>query len=242
MPKEKKGIENCIIGHKGFIGSALAKKVGEYTTTPTKDTKTIFYMASVTHPEFESNFDYHLSKVVSDFLYLLPFCRDNNIKFIYPSSALVYEKDTPFVKSKRVLETMASCYPKTLGLRMFPVYGPGETRTAISQWCHDIMKGVKPIVYGDGTQKRDFIYIDDVVDNIIHMATKEYEGIKDLGAGKPVEFNQILDIIGKISRKEFNINYIPAPSGYSEGIVCRNPVPTNVSIEDGIKNILNAIN
>lgn len=234
-------MENCIIGHNGFIGGALAKRLGEYTTAPTKDTKTIFYMASVVHTEFESNFDYHLEKVVSDFLYLLPFCRENNIQLIYPSSALVYEKDTPFTRSKKLLELMASCYPKTLGVRMFPVYGPGETRTAISQWCRDIMKGVKPIVYGKGTQKRDFIYIDDVIDNLIHFASKGYEGVMDLGAGKPVEFNYILETIGKLSRKEFNINYIPAPSGYSDGIVCRSPVHTNVSIEDGIRNILNGI-
>src|SRR5690606_35327330 len=128
----------CIIGHKGFIGSALAKRVGSYDTYPTKGTRIVYYFGSKTHVPLQDDFDYHLDKVVKDFLYLLPYCYHNNIKYVYASSALVYEKDRPFSKVNKALELLASCYPNTYGLLIFPVYGPGENVTVISQWCKQI--------------------------------------------------------------------------------------------------------
>jgi nucleoside-diphosphate-sugar epimerase len=232
-----------IIGSKGFIGSALAKKIGAYTTTPTEDTDVLIYMGSTVHPEFEKNFDCHFNKIVSDFLYLLPFCKQHGIFFIYPSSALVYEKETPFVKSKKIIEMMASCYPNTLGLRIFPTYGPGEQRTIISTWCRAAKEGKTISIYGDGNQSRDFIYIDDVVDIILDHVQKKTEGVIDVGAGQLTKFNEIANIIKEVSGNTAPIEYLPAPSNYvtGEGVLCKNPSHIRVPIRDGIKKIFESL-
>lgn len=228
----------CIIGKHGLIGSALAKRLGDVSSFPTKETKVLFHFGSTVHPPFEENPDYHMNEIIGSFLHLLPYCRDNNIYFVYPSSALVYEKDTTFTKTKKIMELMASCYPNTLGLRIFPVYGPGENRTVIAQWCKSMKNNERPIVYGDGTQKRDFVHIDDVVDNIIRLTENKVTGVKDIGNGIPVEFNSIVKEINKILGKDLQPIYKYAPKDYSPGIVCKDPIPFKRTIEYGLKTVL----
>src|ERR1043166_3571118 len=121
----------CILGRHGLIGSELAKRFDTVTSFPTPDTDIVFHFASYTHVAFEENPDYHMKEIIESFLFLLPYCRDHDIKFVFASSALVYEKEKDalaFSKCKKILELLASAYPNTLGLRIFPVYGPGESR------------------------------------------------------------------------------------------------------------------
>lgn len=231
----------CVIGRHGLLGKALADRLGDVSPYPTKETKVLFHFGSTVHPPFEENPDFHLNEILTSFLYLLPWCRDNDVYFVYPSSALIYEKNTAFTKTKAIMELMASMYPKTLGLRIFPVYGPGENRTVISQWCRQMKAGVQPLVYGDGTQERDFIYIEDVVDQILGLVSSQTYGLRDIGAGKPISFNEIIKIINKVEGKNLEPRYVPQPQDYSQGIVCKNPLSTKCTIEDGVREILKSI-
>lgn len=232
-----------VLGRHGFIGSALTKELEqegwEVTSFPTKDVQCIFHFASPVHPPFEENPDYHMQEVLNSFMHLLPFCRDNNIKFVYASSALVYEdRDMAFIKTKKIMELMASMYPNTLGLRIFPVYGPGENRTAISQFCEDMKNDRRPKVYGDGNQERDFIFIDDVIFQIMEAIENNKTGIIDIGAGYPVSFNLIIHTINTILGKDIKPLYQDKPKDYAKGIVCKNPGTINFSIYEGITRIL----
>ena len=225
----------CIIGKNGFIGSALAKKFDIVTSTPTKDCDVIIDMGSPVHPPFEENPDFYIKTLLPRHLYFLTY----GVYYIYPSSALVYEeKEIAFTYFKRTLEELAKGYANNLGVRIFPVYGPGENRTAISQWCKAMKKGERPIVYGDGTQKRDFIYIDDVADGIYTYILQHKTGVVDIGRGEPIAFNNIIATINKVLGTKLEPIYHKTPSGYSEGIYCKNPIITRVSMEDGIRKIL----
>lgn len=231
----------AVLGRHGFIGSALTRKLEALGHTvqpfPTKETAILYHVASPVHPPFEMNPDYHLTEILSSFSYLLPFCRENKIRFIYPSSALIYEQDTLFKKCKQLMEIYASCYPDTLGLRIFPTYGVGETRTAIYQWCRDMLADKEPIVYGDGTQTRDFIYIDDVVDAIIKASLSQETGVKDIGSGNPVTFNEIIGIINDVLGKSIKPRYVAAPKAYSKGVTCHHPVKTTIPLREGITRV-----
>lgn len=234
-----------IIGRHGFLGSALEKRLGkhnEITSYPTKKTRFLLHFGSPVHPPFEENPDYHMTEIIQSFLHLLPYCRDNDIKFIYPSSALVYEKETDFTRCKKIMELLASCYPNTLGLRIFPVYGPGENRTIVSQWC-DAMKGeLRPEVYGDGSQWRDFVYIDDAVEQIITLANSKATGIRDIATDfVPTTFNDIIKLINDELGTKLKPKYIKAPKGYSDGIGSKKPGKCSIMIDEGIRRICQKI-
>lgn len=237
----------CVIGKHGFIGSRLAAKLEsqghEVVSTPTKDCDTVFHFGSPTHIPFADNADFHIKETLDSFLFLFPFCRDYKIKLIYPSSALVYEpdKDIAFSRVKKILELLQGAYDtESLCVRIFPVYGETEkgrrNTTAIYKWCEQLSKGQQPVIYGDGFQIRDFIHLDDVVDTLIAME-KDATGIQDIGAGKPYSFVEIVDLINKELGTFLNPKFVPAPPGYAQGIMCKTPVPTKVSLEEGIKRI-----
>lgn len=230
----------CVIGRHGYLGSALEKKLGKVDSVPTEDNKVIFYFASPTHVPFEKNPAWHVHTILESFKFLLFFCKKHDIKLVFPSSALVYEKDILFTQLKREMESMfLASGVRGVGLRIFPVYGVNDGRTAIYQWCKAVKEGKRPSVYGDGTQSRDFIYIDDVVDNIIRMSGEQ--GIMDLGVGKRTTFNKIVNIIIKEAKSDLVPKYIKSPVGYSDGIICKEPVPTKVSIKQGIRKILKSL-
>lgn len=238
-----------IIGRHGFLGSALAAKLGGIVSSfPTRDTRVLFYLGGHTHPVFEQNPENEMEAVFHDFIKYLPMCArnaDSGTLFVYASSALVYEKDTQFAKFKRTLEGIASCYEKTrtLCLRIFPVYGPGENHTFISKSCDAMKAGKRPIVYGDGTQARDFIFIDDVVDQILAAVDDcqwKQSTTADIGTGELKTFNSIIEMINAQLGTSIEPQYIRAPFGYSQGIACQNPGEVKVSMEEGVKRMLNA--
>jgi len=250
--KEIKDNLFCVLGSHGFIGSSLVSRIkelgGAVVTTPTKECKAIFHFASYTHIPFEKNPSYHTHELMSSYLYCFNFCQENKIPFIYPSSALVYEAPRPFYYFKKITEDMQHLYDvEALALRIFPVYGVGEGErghpTAIQQWIKTMLEGKRPIVYGDGTQTRDFIYISDVVHNILLFYKQGVTGIKDIGSGTPISFNSIIDVInielGNVkSGAVLKPEYRPTPQGYAKGIKCPNPVTTYVDIHEGVRRMI----
>lgn len=231
----------CVLGHHGFIGGSLTKKLVKTETVmhvPSEKCRIIYDFASPTHEGFETNIDYNFNTIISRMAYLMRFCADHKIKYVYPSSALIYELDRPFKTFKEITEKMQNLFPvDCLALRIFPVYGVGEERTVIYQWCRDIKRNKRPVVYGDGTQKRDLIYIDDVVDNIIRLSNAQ-SGVRDIGVGKPHSFNEIISMINKEAGTNLKPVYVKPPAIYSKGVYCKNPVACKISLRDGIKKVL----
>jgi UDP-glucuronate 4-epimerase len=133
----------------------------------------------------------YLKSNLEGFLNILEACRHNKIKhLIYASSSSVYgaNKTMPFsvhqnvdhpmslyAASKKSNELMAHCYsslfdlPST-GLRFFTVYGPyGRPDMALFLFTKAILEG-KPIdVFNNGRMKRDFTYVDDIIESIVRL-------------------------------------------------------------------------
>jgi UDP-glucose 4-epimerase len=135
---------------------------------------------------------------------------------------------------KRAMEVLASAYPHTLALRIFPVYGGTEKHSVISKWFEEVKNDKQPTIYGDGTQKRDFIHIDDVVDQILLLESMKVAGVADIGSGNPISFNDILKTINEVLGKDVKPIYLPKPKDYSDGIFCKNPLP----VKRILKNVL----
>ena len=203
----------------------------------------------------------------------------NKSKFIYASSAAVYGlnenskevlcNESPlniYAESKLLFDKyiMSQEYP-AVGLRYFNVYGRGEedkgkmasmaykmNREYLESKRISLFKGTGG--YGDGEQKRDFIYIDDVVSINMFFMKESLHDVYNVGTGNAEPFNEIANNIFKYYKdKECNYNYIEMP----ENLVPKyqNFTEANIlklkaagysydffSLEEGVRNYLNDLN
>jgi UDP-glucuronate 4-epimerase len=101
----------------------------------------------------------------------------------------------------------------TTGLRFFTVYGPGgRPDMALFLFTKAILAGEKIKVFNYGKHRRDFTYIDDAVSSVVEL-TKElekrkpgYSDVVNLGGGRPLSMNYLLENINKISKAEVKFN------------------------------------
>ena len=200
--------------------------------------------AGVRH-SIENPFAYVDSNLVG-FVNLLEACRQHQTKhLVFASSSSVYGANTkvPFATNdnvdrpvslyaatKKANELMAYTYshlyqlPIT-GLRFFTVYGPwGRPDMAYFKFVQAILEG-KPIdVYNFGKMKRDFTYIDDVIEGVVRVMAKPPQAALDasstaaykiynIGNNTPVELMQFIELIEQAVGKTAIKNFLPMQPG-----------------------------
>ncbi len=168
-------------------------------------------------------------------LNLLEVCTEFKVEnFIFGSSSSVYgntkkipfsEDDipkpiSPYGASKRSAELLCHVYSSLYGipitcLRFFTVYGPRQRPDmAIHKFTRLISKGEKIEMYGDGSSKRDYTYIDDVVDGMLSALGKEFNfEIFNLGNSQTVELRHLISLIEETLGKKAEIKQMPEQSG-----------------------------
>ena len=165
---------------------------------------------------------------------LLEFYKDREIKkFVYASSSSVYgdaelpmKEDSllkpvsPYGVTKLAGENLCYLYWKnyevpTVSLRYFTVYGPRQRPDmATHKFVKTIFKGDEITVFGDGTQTRDFTYVDDAVEANILAAENNIIGeVFNIGGGSRISVNALIEEIEKIVGKEAKIKYIEKQKG-----------------------------
>lgn len=234
-----------VTGAHGLIGSAIVKRFNNIATIYTYPRKDLDYLFLFGSPSsnilFDQNIDYCFEETITSFLNAIQFCRDNGIKLIYPSSATVYLKNTSYARCKAILEEIHQAYGgDVLGLRIFAGYGneehKGDYASIVYQFCKAAKYGLPIEIYGDGEQTRDFIHVDDIVENI--FANLDTTGIIDIGTGVNTPFNRVVEIIEEVSGKKLEVRYLPRPKHYINETVCHNPCEYTVSLEQGIRRLL----
>lgn len=147
---------------------------------------------------------------------------NHNVKhFIYASSSSVYGDDgtqrSPYAVSKAANELQAAMYSnlsdtKFTGLRFFTVYGKGIRKDLAIYRFVESIRNNKPIqVYGDGTQSRDFTYVDDITEAIRLMleSDKDWKNeVFDVGYGESVTVNRLIGLIADGLGKEPIVEYV----------------------------------
>jgi nucleoside-diphosphate-sugar epimerase len=187
-------------------------------------------------------------------------------KVVYPSSGSVYGT-APAPQSEHGSAKPTNLYGVTkltcekiamwnfdqvpsVGLRIFAGFGPGEEHkgdyaSVVTIFLNCMLKNERPVIFGDGTQNRDFVYIDDVVDSIVSSAENPISNtIVNVGTGRNLKFNDVVHIINDLLGKKIEPVYVPKPEKYFDytlaetsfmkkqlGVVARRP-------EDGIKEYL----
>ncbi len=102
-------------------------------------------------------------------------------------------------------------------LRFFNIYGPRQNATSpyagvISKFIYALSENKAPVIFGDGEQTRDFIYVEDVVAAILlSMENERANGeIFNVASGIPITINKLLDRIEQILNKHIRPEYKPA--------------------------------
>ena len=110
---------------------------------------------------------------------------------------------------------------KSIGLRFFSVYGPNERSKGryanlISQFLWDMKEDTSPIIYGNGEQRRDFIYVDDVVKGLLKAFNSNIKNeIYNIGTGISYSLNEVVEIINNILDISITPTYLNNPiKGY----------------------------
>ena len=105
------------------------------------------------------------------------------------------------------------------GLRFFSVYQgyggaeahKGEYANTVAQFADDIASGERPVLYGDGTQTRDFTHVEDVVRGIELAAEERLDGIYNLGTGESYSFNEMVEMINETLGTDVDPEYVENP-------------------------------
>jgi len=224
----------------------------------------------------------YIDSNVLGFANILEGCRHNNVEhLVYASSSSVYGANTnmPFsvhhnvdhplsfyAASKKANELMAHTYSHlydlpTTGLRFFTVYGPwGRPDMALFMFTNSILAG-KPIdVFNYGNHRRDFTYVDDIVEGVIRVLDKpatphpEWTGdtpdpatslapyrIYNIGNNSPVELMRYIEVLEDCLGKKAEKNLLPlqpgdVPDTYADvaALIDDTGYKPNTSVEDGV--------
>ncbi len=194
----------------------------------------IFHEASITdttvHDQFLQSHDN-----IEGFRKLLEFAAPHQTPVVYASSAATYgiagelmkESDTPapaniYAFSKVQLDNLARKYAsenpdwKIVGLRYFNVYGPNEPHkdkaaSMIYQLYLQMKSGQRPKVFEHGDQKRDFVYVKDVVGMTIKALDAPESTILNCGSGHACSFNEVIEALNKNLSLDLEPEYIHNP-------------------------------
>lgn len=217
-----------------------------------EDTDVVFHLAALSSLNMHEDRPVRGSQVnVSGFVNIAERALENNVEdIVYASTSSIYgsrtdpssedeivESRTRYEASKLARERYAEAYANryglnTVGLRFFSVYqGYGgyeehkdEYANVISQFAESISNGEQPLVYGDGTQTRDFTYVSDIV-SACEKAVGEHNEVYNVGTGDPRSFNEVVNEINKQLGTDIKPNYTD------------NPIPEHVYVHDTCANI-----
>lgn len=182
----------------------------------------------------------YINSNIVGFMNILEGCRHHEIKhLVYASSSSVYGSNTkmPFSVSdnvdhpislyaatKKSNELMAHTYSHlykipTTGLRFFTVYGPwGRPDMSPSLFAHSILTGKAIDVFNYGKMKRDFTFIDDIVEGVVRVVSANpteatpYR-LYNIGNNKPVELLNFIQDLESVLERKAVMNMLPMQPG-----------------------------
>ena len=220
---------------------------------PTEDVDVVFHLAALSsYAMHEENPQKGVRVNIEGFVNTVVQARDDGCDtVVYASTSSIYgdrtepspedmdvETHTGYEASKlgreRYAEYFSHHYDMTMaGMRFFSVYQgyggneehKGEYANILAQFADDLANGRSPEIYGDGTQTRDFTYVDDIVRGLVAAAAHELDGIYNLGTGESYDFNTVVELLNEELDTDVEPTYV------------ENPIPEYVYVHDTMADI-----
>lgn len=250
-----------LITHPNFRGHRvdLADKVSTLSAFDTAEPTHIVHLAAQAGVRYGlENPQAYVDSNLSGFMNILEVSRIHKVAhLVFASSSSVYgaNRAVPFAEdqtadhpmslyaaTKRSNELLAHSYahlfqiPMT-GLRFFTVYGPwGRPDMAPYKFTARLLAGTQIDVHHGGNMRRDFTFIDDIVEGVVRVIEHEPEAdesepspdsspvgpyrIFNIGRGEPVELMDFIRTLEKHTGKKAEINWVPIQPGEVEGTWC----------------------
>ena len=183
----------------------------------------VFHQAALTvvQDSFENPQEYHEVNVDGT-ENIFKLAQKNNFKVVYASSSSVYghQEKIPIIESairnpinpygqtklddEYLVKQYSKMGVKIIGLRYFNIFGKDQTLEyagVITKFLDRIKQNKAPIIFGDGSQIRDFIFVEDIaIANLLAMESKIENSLVNIGSGKPITILQLANIMIKFSK------------------------------------------
>ncbi len=210
-----------------------------------------------------------VGEAINGFVSVFELARRSGSRVVYASSSSLYSGLLPphredmtievtdyYTEARLAMERMAQLYQRlygisSVGLRFFSVYGPREGAkkqyaNMVTQFLQEMKTGRRPLIYGDGTQSRDFTYVLDVVRAMRLAMDSDYHGIVNVGTGKSWSFNEVIELLSRKMGRSAEAEYVQNPiknyvmhtradTDKAESII---GFKSKFSLEDGIEQLL----
>ncbi|MGC8677834.1 MAG: ADP-glyceromanno-heptose 6-epimerase [Hydrogenobaculum sp.] len=226
-----------LYGFKGDVleGDIKDKELWDYLKKEYTSFEAVFHNGAITDTTVLDQ-KFMMDVNTNSMKYIIDACIKWDAKLIYASSAGVYGNTKAPMKedeglipenvygfSKLMADNLVKNkmeeYPsfKAVGFRYFNVYGMGEqykgkTASMIYQLAMQMKSGKNPRLFKYGEQKRDFVYIEDVLQaNMKALERYGATGIFNVGYGKARSFNDIVNILNKLMGTNYEVEYFDCP-------------------------------
>ena len=225
---------------KGFKGDCIAGNVAEVDFGSRFRQGTfdaIFHLASITDTTDQDQFK-QVHDNVEGLRNLLQWVEKDQTPIVYASSAASYGKmdsvmaescelspQNAYAFSKVQMDHLADYYRRQhpawnlVGMRYFNVYGPREAHkhhmaSMIYQLYTQMKAGKRPRIFEHGEQKRDFVYVKDVVEATLAALAVPVSGIYNVGYGKAASFNDVVAGLNKALSAHLEPEYFENPYSF----------------------------
>lgn len=175
-----------------------------------------------------------VGEAINGMIAVLELAKKSGCRVVYASTSSLYSGLPPphreemealisdyYTEARFSMERIAELYKRlfgvdSVGMRFFSVYGPREGAkkryaNIVTQFLWEMMEAKAPVIYGDGEQTRDFVYVKDVVRALMLAMNSDYHGVLNVGTGKSYSFNEVVEILAEKMNMEVEPEHVENP-------------------------------
>ena len=195
---------------------------------------TIFHLGFPSASPMYRNNPSLVGEVVDAMVNVLEYARKHDANLVFSSTSSIYNGIKPphredaiplvtdyYTEARIASERLSELYTKLYGInvaamRFFSVYGrheeaKGKYANLVTQFIWNMEKGRRPVVYGDGSQRRDFIHVDDVCDALILATSVKGFAVLNVGYGRNYSLNELVVRLNSAMGLKIKPKYIKMP-------------------------------